>query len=918
MFEGATEDVEGWTDLEGPAGANREAHDLGAGGSTGRAIVAWRRAGGKARGETPTGGAQAGSRGRAEQTTKESDMRRTLSHSPRVTRANTHKYLSPMATLQQRIAALQQRSAAPQPPPSTAHSPAPSSLRDKIARFDKKGGLPVPARRAADLYANRAPRPSVGDSTLASEQTNTPLLQSDVNERTLTATEANEQTLLQSTALSKLQSEANEQTLLQSTANTPLLQSMANTTLLHSTANTPLLQSTANTLLHSKTNTPSSQSAAHERQSAPILAVNDQDQTPSSPTTPHAPTFNLSSALGQHSPAATSPERVPPIATDDDQQTLAQDEPKSVSSNFTATIQFSEPSSSPLTKTSTDDDQRTLTQETQISRDEPKSSFRAAIHHQTVPPSPPLTKTSIDDDQQTLAQDEPKSVSSNFRATIHHEVSEPPSSLLTKTSDHGKAIDDDQQTLAQETRISRDEPKSSFKATIHHKVSEPPSPPLTKSSTDDDQQTLSPETQTCDEPKSSFKATIHHQVSEPPSPPLTKSSTNDDQQTLAQDEPKLRSSFRATIHHKAPEPSLSPQSTTPIRRVASAVPLGSGTTLDQKPGAFPSLVFGDLADLLQSTVLLQERLDNSPVSPSETTIANSGVPVIVTDEDHDDTDLQSPDTNLEVRRLSKEEVEENKRTLWKLQAKREEQARSKVRNGFFGPFGRASKDVSRETLKGMSIDGAAVPSQQQQLYSKRSKSPSILNTAKDIKSSLDAPGEDNLHPKTLENQSTGSPSGKTSGLSPKSPPKSPKSGLSAFRLLASRSSPSSAQDCRHGSHGRNSVSTSSEFSSEDSALSVVTPPDDVNEFGGLRSWLSMGSSQSKKGGDVEERDRHISRAVSFKFWQRARTRSGASTRSVQSLRGEFHIPTSEQRKLIVIQEDGVMTHRLHYRLYLII
>ena len=894
MFEGATEDVEGWTDLEGPAGANREAHDLGAGGSTGRAIVAWRRAGGKARGETPTGGAQAGSRGRAEQTTKESDMRRTLSHSPRVTRANTHKYLSPMATLQQRIAALQQRSAAPQPPPSTAHPPAPSSLRDKIARFDKKGGLPVPARRAADLYANRAPRPSGGDSTLASEQTNTPLLQSDVNERTLTATEANEQTLLQSTALSKLQSEANEQTLLQSTANTPLLQSTANTTLLHSTANTPLLQSmanttllqstantpllqsTANTLLHSKTNTPSSQSAAHERQSAPILAVNDQDQTPSSPTTPHAPTFNLSSALGQHSPAATSPERVPPIATDDDQQTLAQDEPKSVSSNFTATIQFSEPSSSPLTKTSTDDDQRTLTQETQISRDEPKSSFRAAIHHQTVPPSPPLTKTSIDDDQQTLAQDEPKSVSSNFRATIHHEVSEPPSSLLTKTSDHGKAIDDDQQTLAQETRISRDEPKSSF------------------------------------------KATIHHQVSEPPSPPLTKSSTNDDQQTLAQDEPKLRSSFRATIHHKAPEPSLSPQSTTPIRRVASAVPLGSGTTLDQKPGAFPSLVFGDLADLLQSTVLLQERLDNSPVSPSETTIANSGVPVIVTDEDHDDTDLQSPDTNLEVRRLSKEEVEENKRTLWKLQAKREEQARSKVRNGFFGPFGRASKDVSRETLKGMSIDGAAVPSQQQQLYSKRSKSPSILNTAKDIKSSLDAPGEDNLHPKTLENQSTGSPSGKTSGLSPKSPPKSPKSGLSAFRLLASRSSPSSAQDCRHGSHGRNSVSTSSEFSSEDSALSVVTPPDDVNEFGGLRSWLSMGSSQSKKGGDVEERDRHISRAVSFKFWQRARTRSGASTRSVQSLRGEFHIPTSEQRKLIVIQEDGVMTHRLHYRLYLII
>jgi len=742
-------------------------------------------------------------------------------------------------SLQQRIAALQQQRSTASPTPNPTPLPT-NSLRDKIARFEKKGGLPVPARRAGDLYANRlSPKPQLLSEELhlkgtkysagldlpvkaheqsplsqskvdkqisiplsqsqvdqsiplpqseTNEQTLTPLPQFKVNEKIPILSEANKQTLETNeqtpTSLShdeQILLETNEQTLTPETIEQILTPETIEQTLTPETIEqsltpetieqsfTPSPQSNKHTstplsMVHEQTLTPLPQSeSTKEIQSLPILAVNDQDQTPSSPTTPHAPTFNLSSTLKGGPLATISPER------------LAQ----------------------------------------------------SNVHH-------PLSMLPI-------------SISANPSPKMSTPIQDIDYDRDAKVTDH------DRPTV-------RDEPEIQTQ----------------------------PESRLGNEPgsalSSNFRATIHHKVAEPP--------------------------------HRPPEPSL-PQSKTPVRRAASAAPLSTGTSLDLELLSSP--MFGDLTDLLQSTVLLQERLEQTviPVSSSETTIANSGVPVIVTDQDHDDgAELHS---HLQVRRLSKEEVEENKRTLSKLQAKREEQARSKVRNGFFGPFGRASKDVPREAPKNVSIDGAAAPSQQQQLYSKRSKSPSVLKSPKDIKPSSDALGADNFHSKTLENQSTSSGSGKPSSLSPKSP----KSGLSAFRLLASRSSPSSAQDCRHG-HGRNSVSTSSEFSSEDSAPSAVTPPDGANEFGGLRSWLNMGSPQSKKGGDGlghgEERDRHVSRAVTFagKIWQRARTRSGASTRSAQSLRGEslFYKPI-EQRMLIVVQGEGVMTHRPHCRLYLI-
>ena len=797
-----------------------------------------------------------------------------------------------MSTLQQRIAALQQQRSTTSPTPNPTPLPT-NSLRDKIARFEKKGGLPVPARRAGELYANRlSPKPQLQSEELHPKSTKYSLENAGIE----LPVKAHEQTPLSQLKVDKQISIPLSQSKVDEQISIPLPQSQVDEQI-----SIPLPQSEAN----EQTFIPSSQFKVNEK--IPLLSeANEQALVP----LPQLET-------NEQTPTSLSHDEQISILSETNEQTLTPlSQSETNEQTFTPLSQFKVNEKIPiLSETS----EQTLTS---LSHDE-----------QTFTPSPQLNKQTLTPlskaHEQTLT----------LLSKAHEQTPTPlPQSESTKELQSLPilAVNDQDQTPSSPTTPH---------APTFNLYSTPKGGPLAAIS-----------------PERLAPSNVHRplsmlpiSISANPSLPLAKMSTpiqdidydrdakaTDDDRPTVQDEPEIQtqpesrlgnepgsalsSNFRATIHHKVaepprrpPEPSLLPQSKTPMRRVASAAPLSTGTSLDLELLSSP--MFGDLTDLLQSTVLLQERLEQTvtPVSSSETTIANSGVPVIVTDQDHDDgAELHS---HLEVRRLSKEEVEENKRTLSKLQAKREEQARSKVRNGFFGPFGRASKDVPRETPKGVSIHGAAAPSQQQQLYSKRSKSPSVLNSPKDIKPSSDAPGADNFHSKTLENQSTGSGSGKPSSLSQKSPPKSPKSGLSAFRLLTSRSSPSSAQDCRHG---RNSVSTSSEFSSEDSAPSAVTPPDGANEFGGLRSWLNMGSPQSKKGGDGlghgEERDRHVSRAVTFagKIWQRARTRSGASTRSAQSLRGEcLFYKSIEQRRLIVVQGEGVMTHRLHCRLYLI-
>ncbi|KAI6008654.1 hypothetical protein EDC04DRAFT_2553129, partial [Pisolithus marmoratus] len=83
---------------------------------------------------------------------------------------------TPPVNLKERIAALQQRNVSPNQHPSTQIGskgiPTPGTLRDKIAKFEEKGGVPVPrgsfamgvpsplaesatAKRRGELYGNR-------------------------------------------------------------------------------------------------------------------------------------------------------------------------------------------------------------------------------------------------------------------------------------------------------------------------------------------------------------------------------------------------------------------------------------------------------------------------------------------------------------------------------------------------------------------------------------------------------------------------------------------------------------------------------------------------------------------------------------------------------------------------------------------
>lgn len=385
------------------------------------------------------------------------------------------------------------------------------------------------------------------------------------------------------------------------------------------------------------------------------------------------------------------------------------------------------------------------------------------------------------------------------------------------------------------------------------------------------------------------------------------------------------SSFRAVVHNKIREvpPILNhgplvPQ-TPPIRRAASALPLNHGTpslttgvthtyTTSGLPVIPPSPGFTELADLLQSTVLLEQTLEQGTL-PTESSALNSGVPRIVNTAADDDGDisreiLMRRADGVEVRRLSREEAEENRRTLAKLQAKREEQAKSKLRSTFRNTLARAKEVAGVGSGPGvtasMYIDGSGPAPQQQQeqqLYSKRFKSPSVPHLM-DPATESGSSGVPNgfLRSKTPENQiGTAKPASLAS--------KSPKTRFPSFRRLASSSKSSSGSKEGYGGghgHTRNSVSTSSEISSEDSAPTAVTPPDLASEFGdgvkggragdsgaGGLSWPSI--SPSKKGKDgLSGGNNSIARAATFagKMWQRARTKSGGSTLSVHSTVGE--------------------------------
>ncbi|KAF8176049.1 hypothetical protein BJ912DRAFT_808775, partial [Pholiota molesta] len=101
----------------------------------------------------------------------------------------------PATNLKERIAALEQRNAekgAARPTSPTPGGVGANGFRDKIAKFEKKGGVPVPRgsfglgappasdgpRRRGELYGNRIPAParavSVGGSILPSTRASSP------------------------------------------------------------------------------------------------------------------------------------------------------------------------------------------------------------------------------------------------------------------------------------------------------------------------------------------------------------------------------------------------------------------------------------------------------------------------------------------------------------------------------------------------------------------------------------------------------------------------------------------------------------------------------------------------------------------------------------------------------------------------
>ncbi|KAF8884820.1 hypothetical protein BD779DRAFT_758971 [Infundibulicybe gibba] len=294
------------------------------------------------------------------------------------------------------------------------------------------------------------------------------------------------------------------------------------------------------------------------------------------------------------------------------------------------------------------------------------------------------------------------------------------------------------------------------------------------------------------------------------------------------------STFSAVVHGKIRDSSS-------LARASSAYPVTpqiSRVKQSAAPEAPPSPVaYGDLAALLEEAALLEKTLSNGEL-PSET------------DHHHHHIVQAEPDTTPS---LVIEIVEEPS-----IQPAAPVRSRSFFRN----PLTRnesttRTEPPTREAHTRASRSGFVTPPN-------ISESPAQHIT-------VSAPMLDNGSTVTVNIEND---------VPPTPPPKSPRPRyLSGLRRLASSSRSSHTMP---GAYPRNSISTSSEISSEDS-MPIITPsehslesPSSTSEFGRRSShgshvpWPSV--SPKKNGGS-------ISRAASFaeKIWHRARTKSAAST-----------------------------------------
>lgn len=303
------------------------------------------------------------------------------------------------------------------------------------------------------------------------------------------------------------------------------------------------------------------------------------------------------------------------------------------------------------------------------------------------------------------------------------------------------------------------------------------------------------------------------------------------------------STFSAVVHGKVTELPGLPSSSSTRAFYMPETPQMSRARRSVYGEVPPSPGYGELAALLQEAALLEKTLEKGEL-PSE----------IIRQEE---PDRQQEAEELELAKRALEEAQRRSEAASQVRAK---QSESKSKGSFRKPMLRSKthkKDPSTDTQN--SNPGRA----------KSVLLPFRPHHGVDSRQSLHAPvPEGTVTPPNIEGETASQTS-----------PKSPRQYFAGLRRLASTSRPSTSS----GNNSRQSISVSSEMSSEDSA-SIPTPPGaDTNslrsESGQTGYWNGTGITWPSL--SPKKSPGSISRATSFadKMWHRGRTKSTVSTAS---------------------------------------
>ncbi|KAF8163697.1 hypothetical protein B0H34DRAFT_696475 [Crassisporium funariophilum] len=310
------------------------------------------------------------------------------------------------------------------------------------------------------------------------------------------------------------------------------------------------------------------------------------------------------------------------------------------------------------------------------------------------------------------------------------------------------------------------------------------------------------------------------------------------------DENAAQGTFTTVVHRKVREtPASAAGSSSNKLRLAPETPqvrrVKRATILE--PPLSPGQ--GELVALLQEAVFLEEALNGGEL-PTESTRR-------LEEEERQRQEQEAVAAAAEAKARDEERSRIAFATA-QLQAKRDEPTPGRLKHTFLIPLSKA-RSVNRKEVSTSRAEGLLNISQEDQVI--RPKSAGVLDsTSRAAKTDI---------PHKAQAQRSKTPEAAATATNDL-PAKSPKSSrFHSFRRLGSMSRPNTF----HGPSGRNSNSTSSEISSEDSAPVAITPPENNLEFS-----LTPKSTGS------------IGRATSFaeKMWSRARTKSSGSTLSTAS------------------------------------